>query len=184
MKNIAVIIMSVWIMSLFIIFCYGDTESNTNTIISTNDLFTNDTHITKSDDQRITLIYEVEMNQKQIYDKLIEWIAVNYINSKSVIQNKDPDNGQIIGKGVIYYKYDFIFGIQYPSEYTMIIDIKDNKYRIQYNNYTFLSRNSNYRRPFYIPQERNLIYEIDKDLIKQSRKMYNSIISNTNNKDF
>lgn len=67
----------------------------------------------------------------QIFDTSLAWVATTYNSANSVVQLKDRENGQIIGKGVgtvNYMVYDRDFS------YTLRIDTKDNKARISFTN--------------------------------------------------
>ena len=81
-------------------------------------------------------IHEVNMSKDQIFDKSLEWMARTFVDSKAVIELKDKDNGKIIGKGITSFLRAGIASI--PCRYTLIIDIKDGKYRTTYENFVGL----------------------------------------------
>ncbi len=66
-----------------------------------------------------------------LYSKTLSWAARTYNSANNVIQLKDPDTAQIICRGIGGIP-DMIFVRRFS--YTMIIDIKDNKMRIQFEN--------------------------------------------------
>ncbi len=174
------ITLMVFLLFMVNIFSFGETNTLTNGSKSFIDLITNDTHIVLLDESNLSLVYEVSQTKEEIYNKLADWIAINYNDSKSVIQNKDINTGKIIGKGVVHFPFLFITPM---CEYTIIIDVKDKKYRVQYINYIYLG-DGKIRREFDLNFEKNSIYEVQKLLILQSRNIYDSINSTNNNNNF
>jgi hypothetical protein len=61
-------------------------------------------------------------------------MAENFVDSKDVIEVKDKEAGKIIGRGETPIMTNYL-------NFTMIIDIKDNKIRITYTNMYILSLN-------------------------------------------
>jgi len=86
----------------------------------------------KPEERNQTYIFEIEMNKSQLFDKIIEWMARTYNSSKDVIQMQDKNNGKIIGKGVTSFLNIYV---EIPCEYTVTIDVRDNKYRIIFENF-------------------------------------------------
>jgi hypothetical protein len=72
------------------------------------------------------------LTKKEIYDKSISYVARAFNSANDVIQLKDPDNGQIVCKCLGSRVFDF--GITRYFRYTMIVDIKDGKIRVNYEN--------------------------------------------------
>ena len=89
-----------------------------------------------SPDQESELQYvkTFEGVEKQVlYDKSLEWVARTFDSANSVIQLKNPETGQIIGRGISRTSgtpLDFM--TKRPFEYTMVIDIKDEKMRASF----------------------------------------------------
>lgn len=87
------------------------------------------------------------LDKKIIYHRCLEWIAINY---GTLIYN-DLESGKIIATGLIeidhYAGYQTGFGItrisqiQTPTNYTMILTIKDNKIRYNISNITYNFKN-------------------------------------------
>ena len=77
-------------------------------------------------------IHEINLRQNQIFDKSLEWMARTFVDSKEVIELKDREGWKIIGKGIT----DFLAGgiAKINCRFTMVIDIKDGKYRTTYEN--------------------------------------------------
>ena len=78
-------------------------------------------------------VREINLNKNEIFDKTMEWIAQSFRDSKEVIQLKDRENGKIIGKGMTHFMSGGIARV--PVRFTLIVEIKDNKYRTTYNNF-------------------------------------------------
>jgi hypothetical protein len=75
------------------------------------------------------------LTKDQLYTKAKLWIANTFKDSKSVIEIDDKENGQIVGKGNFVVNYTYALT---PStcrfNFTVRIDLKDNKYRLQLYN--------------------------------------------------
>lgn len=88
-----------------------------------------------------------DLDKKTIYKRCLEWIAINY---GSLIYN-DLESGKIIATGLIdiehYAGNQSGFGatrinpVQTPTNYTMILTIKDNKIRYNISNITYNFKN-------------------------------------------
>ena len=83
-------------------------------------------------------VYEVTLTKDVIYDKALEWMARTYGSSKEVIELQDKELGKIIGKGITQIKYPLA---TIPCEYTIIVEAKDNKFRVTFETFivTYLS---------------------------------------------
>jgi hypothetical protein len=71
------------------------------------------------------------ISKDEIHSKVVRYISKTYNSANNVIQLNDKDNGQIVVVAVgsiPLYMYDRYF------DYTMLIDIKDDKIRIQFDN--------------------------------------------------
>lgn len=73
------------------------------------------------------------ISKDEIYTNTLSWLAENFVDSKSVIQLKDKENGKIIVKGMTDFLNMGVASI--PTRFTMIIDIKDEKARVEYKNW-------------------------------------------------
>lgn len=80
-----------------------------------------------------------ELEKPELYDRSLEWVVRNYNSANDVIQLKDPEDGQIIGRGIGSASFDV--GFQRHFQYTMIIDIKDGKIRTRYENIQSIDMN-------------------------------------------
>jgi hypothetical protein len=118
-------------------------------IISLN-LFSEEKIEVKEEDVS-NIIFEIDLSKQDIYNKCITWIAsgfedkeAKFAKYKTVvfdIELKDKEIGKIASKG----NFEVPCGLgSYPCEFTMIIEIKDKKYRIQYNTiYIIIDKSSN-----------------------------------------
>jgi hypothetical protein len=77
------------------------------------------------------LIFNVELNKANIYDKAILWFAENFKSSKAVIEIQDKQAGKIIGNGSFTIPWVFF---EATTTFTISIDIKDGKYKVKYSN--------------------------------------------------
>lgn len=71
----------------------------------------------------------------ELYQKAKLWFANAFKDSKNVIQVDDKDNGQLVGKGNVFAPVK-VMGMPNGNYcfFTMKIDVKDSKYRIQFYN--------------------------------------------------
>lgn len=84
--------------------------------------------------QKHKIICNVEKKSKnEIFDKCMEWLAESYVSSKKVIQLKDKKNGVIIGRAIM--RLTSPIGTTYPMFFRFKIEVKDNKFRITFNNF-------------------------------------------------
>jgi len=76
-----------------------------------------------------------KFEKSQVFNRSEEWIALSFNSGKSVIQVKNPETGRIIGRGVVSVSKG---PLNSPEVYnfTMVIDAKDDKARIQFLNFT------------------------------------------------
>lgn len=71
------------------------------------------------------------MSQDEIYQSAEDWIARSFRSANDVVQLRDPENGRLVGQGtgsevIAFYNRYF--------DYTMIIDIREGRMRVQYEN--------------------------------------------------
>ena len=68
------------------------------------------------------------------YNKTIEWLATNFEDSKEVIEVRDIQNKQILGKVIVIYSGPIV-----PYRYGASVkyQFKDNRFRVTYSNMTF-----------------------------------------------
>lgn len=118
------------------------------------------------------------IDKSKIFDASKIWIAKRFTSANNVIQYSDKEKGTIIGKGNFSLKCpDGVGGLEcmaYTStraEFTLTIDIKDNKARLTFsdvhqavNNYPFFDEKS---KPAVIKQISELIADYKQDIEKQ-----------------
>jgi hypothetical protein len=76
-------------------------------------------------------VVEVEFKKDVIYQKIKEWISINYKSSNDVIQL--DTNEKIITKGNFVFNYAGAdIPVQYRISNTMMFSIRDNKYKIDF----------------------------------------------------
>ena len=79
------------------------------------------------------------LTQAQLYANAKKWIIDNYIGAENIIQSEDEINGQIIGKGLIpeYWVINKLApAVSTKLLFTIRIDVKDNKYRFAFKDFT------------------------------------------------
>lgn len=72
------------------------------------------------------------MKKDKIYDKSLEWIALNFKSAKAVIELQDKGSGKIIGNISFKIVYTGAYSVAAPAtvQGKITIEIKDNKARI------------------------------------------------------
>ncbi len=63
-------------------------------------------------------------------------MAKTFLDSKAVIEIKDPENGKIVGKGITFVRSGIAM---LDCRFTLTIDVKDGRYRTTYENFVFTS---------------------------------------------
>jgi hypothetical protein len=81
-------------------------------------------------------VFEVQLSKKEIYDRALEWCAKNFskINEDIVVKNRE--GGKIIAKGTGKYSEYFDFLVDREFSYNLTIEVKDNRYRATFDNFT------------------------------------------------
>lgn len=72
-------------------------------------------------------------NQKELYLKARKWFVDTFRNAKSVLQMDDKEDGKLAGKA--FHTYAFTNGMSTSDvsvDFTLNVDIKDGKYRVQF----------------------------------------------------
>jgi len=83
-------------------------------------------------ERNIQTVHEINLKQNEIFVRTLEWMAQIFNDSKSVVEISDRENGKIIGKGITDITHLII---NIPCQFTMIVEVKDGKYRTSYNNF-------------------------------------------------
>jgi hypothetical protein len=87
---------------------------------------------------RMQNIYDLPGFDKDlIYDSALSWMKKSFATSEGVINLQDKDSGKIIGKGLThFFSKDSTSRGKIPCRYNMIIETKDNKMRVTYDDLT------------------------------------------------
>ena len=86
-------------------------------------------------------VHEIQKPKKEVFSKAIEWTAKNFHRANNVIQLKDEETGKIVVHGTFEAVGKFVQPSNIP--FSMNIDIKDGKYRTQFED--LRSFHSSYR---------------------------------------
>jgi len=81
-------------------------------------------------------------NQKKsdIYPKARQWFSEHFVSGKSVIDYENSEKGTIIGTG--YTVTDVVFTTKQNIKFSIKVDTKDNKVRIQMKTLQYFDENS------------------------------------------
>lgn len=86
-------------------------------------------------------VHEIQKPKKEVFSKAVEWTAKNFHSANDVIQLKDEETGKIVVHGTFKAVGQFVQPSDIP--FSMNIDIKDMKYRVQFED--LRSFHSSYR---------------------------------------
>lgn len=98
------------------------------------------------EEQGHTVVIELPNETKEtLFNRATEWVAIKYVSGKDVIQEKNPETGRIIGRGVTTIVVDSggLMDAYDQYSYSIIIDVKDNKARIQLGGYAHATYSTN-----------------------------------------
>lgn len=83
---------------------------------------------------QFTLIDTVSCPKDKLYTRALTWVVKTYNSAKDVIQLNDKDDGKLILKAIM--QIPVARGGYETVDYTMTIDVKDNKYRCTITGFT------------------------------------------------
>lgn len=84
------------------------------------------------------MIDSLDLSKDEIFTRARSWVSINFNSAQHVLQMDDRMAGKIVGKGMIESPAYNMIGMAAGSayvEFTISIDIKDNKYRVQLFDY-------------------------------------------------
>lgn len=85
----------------------------------------------QSEKIEIKIVDSIPLSKQELYTRARAFIAYSFNNSKNVIQMDDKEAGKIICKGSMKLSSKGTFGFTYQNnvDFTLTIDVKNNKYR-------------------------------------------------------
>lgn len=84
------------------------------------------------------ITYADSTSKKELFSKVLEWIALTYTSVKDVVKLKDRDAGKIIAQGVFNERLEQGLNIYSASIYhTLLIGIKDGTCKIQITDFNY-----------------------------------------------
>ncbi len=88
----------------------------------------------KSDVARVVDVPGID--KAALYDRASMWVASTFVSAQDVVQNKNKEAGRIMGRGIVtIYIAGGLTQVPFNYRYAIRIDVKDNKARIQFNDY-------------------------------------------------
>lgn len=93
-------------------------------------------------------VITVDSVQKEyIYNSIKEWIGLNYVSAKKVIEIDDKEAGLIIMNATTTYTMGKLRYLAYDGylSYTIKIQIKDNRFKVEITNFLHKSNSETYR---------------------------------------
>jgi len=95
--------------------------------------------ISAQDNLSFNKVIQVDSTKKDIiYTGIKQWLSMNFVSSKKVIDLDDKDAGLIIVNALTDYNYGKLSYLAYNGylKYTIKIQIKDNRYKVDVTNFT------------------------------------------------
>lgn len=91
------------------------------------------------------IIKQEGKNKTELYTIIKSWIATSFVSANEVIQMDDPQNGILICQAAYHYYYPSS-KIKYENlkgyiHYTLKIQVKDNRYKVDINNFSHKALN-------------------------------------------
>jgi hypothetical protein len=83
-------------------------------------------------DKKTENVIDIKLSKPEIYNKCLQWMATTFVSSKHVIELQDSAQGIIIGNGIVVTSWQ---SMTFDINFTLRIDIKDQKYRFKSFNY-------------------------------------------------
>ena len=125
------------------------------------------------EERQLIIVQETPgISKNEIFDKAIVWIATSFIDSKEVLEIQDREAGKIIGKGII--RFSLGMGVIAASRFTITIDIKDERYRVKFEDLVRVDLGENI--PLSTVGYRSYSEQIFGLLQKQADKLHTHII--------
>jgi len=81
-------------------------------------------------------VFDVQLSKNEIYDRALEWCAKKLSKVSDDIIVKNKEGGKIIAKGTGKYSEYFDFLVDREFSYNITIEVKDNRYRVTFDNFT------------------------------------------------
>jgi len=95
------------------------------------------------EDRSMQKVHDIDLTKNEIYDLSLEWMAAMLSDSRGVFELIDKDKGKIIGTGQTFFIKNSFWGMEnVPCRFTVMVEVKDNKYKTIYNNFIGLSGKS------------------------------------------
>ena len=92
----------------------------------------------KPEDKTFSQIFESPGQPKDfLYEKVRDWMALNFKSSDKAIEYENKQEGTIIGHGSIKYPcvgLECLFRYDWTVPFTMRVETKDNKFSLTYSN--------------------------------------------------
>ncbi|PFG54627.1 uncharacterized protein with TBP-like fold DUF4468 [Marinobacter sp. LV10R520-4] len=102
-------------------------------------------------ERELTTIREIDKFSKtEIQNSITEWFATTYKDSRNVIKLNDRNAGTIVGTGSLSY----VVGLGVTNaRYNIKIDIKDGRYRTNWNGFVYAPPSSASGKPVVLKQQ-------------------------------
>jgi hypothetical protein len=130
------------------------------------------------EERNCSVVFDSKYSKDTIFDMTLEWVAKNFNSSNDVIQLKNKELGKIVGVGVTRFN---AIGVSFPCQYTMTIDIKNNKIRMVFDNLIgYWGENGEKK----LPLENEAYINSAKESLAETAQRLNSFVANYSKSDW
>jgi hypothetical protein len=92
------------------------------------------------------IVEYTDISKPVLFDRTLKWIANNFRSAKQVVEYQNIESGSIIGNGITFVQVEgALLGVN--LEFTMNIDVKDEKVRYRFSNFYYTVSNVRTRMP-------------------------------------
>ena len=84
-----------------------------------------------SQDERQAVVVEEHDQTKDVaYERMMRWVAMNYVSAQNVIQRDDKESGTITLAGMTEFTRNYV--ATFPIRYNLTVDVRDERARFTY----------------------------------------------------
>jgi len=99
------------------------------------------TYLTLPPDQHsVVKVQTVDMKKAMLYSLIQQWFASNLGKSNEALQIQDKESGLLVGRMIVPNGMTDALGVRHDLQMNIKVEVKDGKYRITMDNFTFYYR--------------------------------------------
>jgi Domain of unknown function (DUF4468) with TBP-like fold len=130
-------------------------------------------------DKKTEDVIEVKLTKAEIYNKCLQWMATTFVSSKHVIELQDSAQGVIIGNGIVDASWQ---SMAFVINFTLRIDIKDQKYR--FKSFNYIAHYGNTSNPGNLNMSKELADRTRDKINELEKSLFTYLSQNNKSNDF